>query len=94
MSGRNVVCHSEGRASNAVVHIRAPKGPAAAALHGGRVGGQEGGAHAVAEAPLELPPLELQSPRKRTPNPRASGPLSPAQEGACPARRRRGGMGS
>jgi hypothetical protein len=55
---------SEGRASHTVVPIRAPEDRAASTLHGGRVGGQDGGTQAVAKAPLELPTLELPHPRE------------------------------
>jgi hypothetical protein len=47
--GASCLC-SEGRASHTVVNIRAPLDRAASALHEGRVGGQDGGGQAVAEA--------------------------------------------
>jgi hypothetical protein len=44
---------SEGKAFHTVVHIPAPEGRAASALHGGRVGGQEGRTQVMAAAHLE-----------------------------------------
>jgi hypothetical protein len=43
---------SEGKALHSVVHIRAPEGHAASALHGGRVGGQEGDGRGPFGTPL------------------------------------------
>jgi hypothetical protein len=77
---------SEGGASHTVVHVRVPEGRATSALHGGCVGGQDGGTQSVAEARLELPALELQGPSKReSVQPGGGGAACAAEEAGASA---------